>query len=103
VFSFLFFCSRSAIPVASLSAGPLADVLFEPLLRPGGALASSVGAVIGVGKGRGSGLLLAVLGLVLMACAVAGLFSPRLRRTEREVPDHDTALPPLETALAGVT
>lgn len=48
--------------VAYLVAGVLADRIFEPLLLDGGALADSVGAVIGVGPGRGIGLLFVLLG-----------------------------------------
>jgi hypothetical protein len=39
------------------------------LLNDGGALANTVGRIIGVGKGRGIGLLLIVSGLLLMALA----------------------------------
>jgi hypothetical protein len=42
-----------AFALAYATAGPLADRVFEPLLLPGGALASSVGQVIGTGDGRG--------------------------------------------------
>ncbi len=48
--------AQMAIPVAYLSAGPLADSVFEPLLAIGGGLADSVGSVIGTGPGRGIGL-----------------------------------------------
>jgi MFS family permease len=76
----------SAQPAAYLAAGPLADRVFEPLLMPGGALAGSVGAVIGVGPGRGIALLLACGGaLVLAATAVAALL-PHFRRAEESLP-----------------
>jgi len=38
-----------------LLAGPLADKVFEPMMAPGGFLAGSVGAFLGVGPGRGIG------------------------------------------------
>src|SRR6266545_3091312 len=43
-------------------AGPIADHWFEPLLRAGGPLADTVGAVIGVGPGRGVALLVLMFG-----------------------------------------
>lgn len=85
----------STLPLAYLIAGPLADRVFEPLLAEGGPLAASVGAWIGVGKGRGIALLFFVLGLfVLLVVAVASRFR-RLRQLESELPDvlPDRGLP----------
>ena len=77
----------SSLPLAYLLAGPLADRVFEPLLASDGALASSVGRIIGTGPGRGIGLLYILLGCVgLTATAVAYLY-PRLRHVESELPD----------------
>jgi DHA3 family macrolide efflux protein-like MFS transporter len=45
----------STMPLAALACGPLAERVFNPLLQPGGALAGSVGRVVGVGAGRGIG------------------------------------------------
>jgi DHA3 family macrolide efflux protein-like MFS transporter len=77
----------STLPLAALVAGPLADRIFNPLLVPGGALAGSVGRLIGVGKGRGIGLLFVVLGFLTVATVVAGFLSPHLRRLEVELPE----------------
>ena len=74
-------------PVAYLAAGPLADRVFEPLLAPGGSLAGSVGRVLGVGEGRGIGLLFVVLGTLLALISVWGYLQPRVRRVEDELPD----------------
>jgi MFS family permease len=74
-------------PVAYLLAGPLADRVFEPLMAPGGALADSVGAVIGVGPGRGIALLMMTVGVVLVLATAGGYLVPRLRRVEDEMPD----------------
>jgi hypothetical protein len=81
----------SALPLAYLSAGPLAEYVFEPLLRSNGLLASSLGRILGVGPGRGIGLLLVFLGLLNSAAAVIGYLYPRLRNLESELPDviHD--------------
>lgn len=51
-------------------SGVLADQVFNPLLRENGALASSVGRIIGVGDGRGIGLMLIISGLMLVISAI---------------------------------
>ncbi|GLZ38041.1 MFS transporter [Actinokineospora sp. NBRC 105648] len=68
------------------AAGPLADLVFEPLLRPGGALAGSVGTVIGVGDGRGIALIFAITGAALIALAAWAATSPVLRAVD-DLPD----------------
>lgn len=50
--------------------GPLADYVFVPLLKENGALAGSVGQIIGTGNGRGIGLLIIMAGLLLALTAV---------------------------------
>lgn len=79
--------SQFTAPIAFLIAGPLADQVFRPLLLPGGPLADSLGPVLGVGPGRGIGLLFTLMGMLTIAAALAGLLSPRLRGLEDEVPD----------------
>lgn len=79
-------------PIAYLLAGPLADRVFEPALRPGGALADTVGRVLGTGPGRGIGLQFIVIGFLLIAAALAGL-SSRLRNIEQDLPDALPAPP----------
>ncbi|GAB4164984.1 MAG: hypothetical protein Fur0021_40540 [Candidatus Promineifilaceae bacterium] len=87
--------TTAVLPLASLAAGPLADYVFEPLLVVDGPLNQSMGRVIGVGAGRGIGLLFMVLGLVVIFITIAALLSPRVRHVEDELPD---AQPLLETA-----
>ena len=77
----------SALPLAYISAGPLAEYVFEPLLTEKGPLASSVGLFMGVGRGRGTGLLLVVMGLINTVAIIAGYMYPRLRLLEEELPD----------------
>jgi MFS transporter, DHA3 family, macrolide efflux protein len=77
----------SSMPLAYLIAGPLADHVFEPLLAVNGPLAGTVGMVIGVGRGRGIGLLFIVLGSVMILTAAIALLYPRLRLLEDELPD----------------
>jgi hypothetical protein len=87
--------AMSMMPLGFLTAGPLADDVFEPLLRPGGPLAGTVGAVLGVGPGRGIGLLLGCVGAVLVVWGVLGLAYRPLRLIEDVLPD---ALPDAEIA-----
>jgi MFS transporter, DHA3 family, macrolide efflux protein len=56
--------TASSLPVAYLVTGPLTDWVFEPLMAKNGALASTVGRIIGVGPGRGMALLFIVLGVL---------------------------------------
>jgi DHA3 family macrolide efflux protein-like MFS transporter len=77
----------SSLPLAYLAAGPLADQVFEPLMDEGGALANSVGQIIGTGQGRGIGLLYMILGIISLLATGVGFLYPRLRQVEMELPD----------------
>jgi MFS family permease len=63
-------------------SGPLSDRVFEPLLRQGGALAGSAGRVIGVGAGRGIGLMFIVLGALMTAVAMGAYSVPAIRKID---------------------
>lgn len=89
----------STIPLAYILAGPLADRVFNPLLVEGGALASSVGRVLGVGAGRGTGLLFMLTGFLSILAAVGGYIYPRVRHIEDELPDAMPQTPPETEAL----
>ncbi len=79
--------SMSLMPVAFLSAGPLADRVFGPALEAGGALSSSpLTAVVGVGAGRGEALIFVAGGALLLAATVVVSLSPKARRIE-SLPD----------------
>ena len=78
---------NATMPIAALSGGVLVDHAFEPWLAPDGWLAGNVGAWIGVGHGRGIGLLFVVSGgLTVVLTAVAGLRS-QFRRLDQALPD----------------
>ena len=79
--------AASTRPLAYLVAGPLVDRLFEPLLIHGGPLAGNVGQIIGVGPGRGIGLLFIGMGMLKVAVTLASSLNPRIRRIEDELPD----------------
>lgn len=56
--------------IAYAVCGVLADHLFEPLLQEGGGLAGSIGVMIGVGQGRGIGLMLILAGIIMALSAL---------------------------------
>lgn len=87
VFSVRRMIAWSSLPLAYILAGPLADRVFEPLMAADGALAGSVGRILGVGPGRGIGLLFILLGsLSLLMTAIISMYR-RTRRVEIEIPD----------------
>jgi hypothetical protein len=87
VFSVRRMIASSSLPLAYLVAGPLADQVFEPLMAPNGPLAESIGQLIGVGPGRGIGLLFIVMGTLTILLTLAAYQYPRLRLVETELPD----------------
>lgn len=87
VFSVRRMIAWSTMPLAYIVAGPLADRVFIPLLLEGGALADSVGRVIGVGPGRGTGFMFIVVGAISMLVAALGYLNPHVRDVEDELPD----------------
>jgi DHA3 family macrolide efflux protein-like MFS transporter len=87
VFSIRLMIASSITPQAYLLAGPLADRVAEPLMAADGALAGSVGRVLGVGAGRGIELIFVVTGLVVAIDPLLALFVRAIRRVELELPD----------------
>lgn len=77
----------STLPIGFAVLAPLAVRWFEPLLARDGALAGSVGAVIGAGPGRGVALAYLVFALILLAINLGGFAVRLLRRFDTEVPD----------------
>lgn len=98
----------STTPIAALACGPLAERVFNPLLMPGGALAGSVGRVLGTGPGRGIGLMYVLIAGFILGMTALLYAHPRVRRLEEEVPDAapvrpapEPAAPAPQTAAAG--
>ena len=56
--------------VAYLCSGVLVDHVLQPLLEPGRSLSTSVGAVVGIGPGRGAALLVGLMGAVMALVAL---------------------------------
>jgi hypothetical protein len=82
VFAIRQMVARSIMPLAYLLAGPLADYVFEPLMRSPQGFLGVVGQVVGIGAGRGMGLLFSLMGAVIAATAMTGMFVPVIRNVE---------------------
>ncbi len=75
------------IPLGHITAGPLADKVFEPLMAGSSPLAVAVSRLIGFGSGRGMGLLTVLAGLLVLAWSVLSYRYRPLRLMEDELPD----------------
>ncbi|MFJ1542794.1 amino acid adenylation domain-containing protein [Micromonospora chalcea] len=87
VFSLNQTISWSTLPIGFALLAPGATALFEPMLAPGGALAGTVGAVIGTGPGRGIGFAYICFGAALVLVTLGGFAIRLLRRFDIEVED----------------
>jgi MFS transporter, DHA3 family, macrolide efflux protein len=87
---------RAMTLIALLLAGPLADNLCNPLLEEHGALASSLGQLIGIGPGRGIGLLFFSMGILTLATTIGGTMMLQSRSKSVEISIDSTN--PLITA-----
>ncbi len=77
----------SMIPLGFITTGPLVERFFEPWMAVGGPLENSLGALIGMGAGRGMGLLMMVVGVLYLLLGVGGLAYRPLRYMEDALPD----------------
>jgi DHA3 family macrolide efflux protein-like MFS transporter len=82
VFAVRQWVTRSMMPLAYLLAGPLADRVFEPLMRTPHGLSGLLGPVVGFGPGRGMGLLFSLMGLLVIIAAAIGMLMPAMRNVE---------------------
>jgi DHA3 family macrolide efflux protein-like MFS transporter len=76
-------------PVAMILGGRLADVVFEPAMAPGGALAPIFAPLVGTGPGAGMGLLFVFSGILGVVVALIGYLIPVVREVETRLPDYD--------------
>ncbi len=101
VFALRRMVAQAATPLALVLSGPLADRVFEPLLAARGALAGSVGRVIGTGPGRGIAFMFILAGVGMILLAAAGWLHPRVHRIEAEIPDQIPDVAPTPEQPAG--
>ncbi len=80
--------ARSMMPVGYILSGLLADFIFEPLMKEGGALSETIfGSLFGVGAGRGIGLMFVIAGVIGITVSALVYLNPRIRNLEEEIPD----------------
>ena len=89
VFSARRMIAFAVMPLAMVVAGPLADKVFEPAMRPGGALVPVFAHITGTGSGAGMAVLYLLSATAASAVTLAGFLVPRLRNLEKLLPDHD--------------
>jgi hypothetical protein len=87
VFAIRSMIAFSIEPIALALAGPLAEKVFEPGMVEGGKLAVFFGPLIGVGAGRGIGLMFVFAGVLHLLASAVFLLNPRIRKVELELPD----------------
>jgi DHA3 family macrolide efflux protein-like MFS transporter len=87
--------SQVTIPIAMLLAGPLADRVLEPAMRPEGNLSGTFGWLVGAGPGAGMALLIVFAGIFGMLVGLGGYAFYNVRNAEDILPDYDgeVALP----------
>lgn len=71
--------------IAFSVAGPLADNVFNPLLRKNGILAETIGKVIGVGDYRGIGLIFILSGIFVSIISVFLIKNKAIRKLEPNI------------------
>jgi MFS family permease len=84
VWSIVSLVSQFGMIISFATAGFLADKVFNPLLLPGGALASTVGRITGTGEGRGIGLMFILSGILIIATASAIIKNQSVKSLETE-------------------
>lgn len=74
---------------AGLSAGLLADQIFEPAMQFDGWLVPHLGPLVGMGAGSGMALLFGINAIGMVLIGLGGLAFPQLRSAETLQPDYD--------------
>jgi MFS family permease len=87
VFAIQTLIAWSTLPIGYGLVAPNMVSLLNPLMDRGGALASTAGALIGTGPGRGMGLMYVLFGMAIIAVALIAMRVPVLARFDRDVPD----------------
>lgn len=77
--------SQAGTALAYALSGVLADHIFEPLLAERGALAGSIGKLIGTGQGRGIGFMLILSGIFMLPAAFAISRSKNIQKLQDAV------------------
>lgn len=78
--------TQTGYVVAYLICGILADNVFGPMMEENSILAGGIGKIIGIGEGRGIGLMLIIAGVSMVSFAL--VFGRKKRRIEIEVVNY---------------
>ncbi len=81
---------RSLAICAYISAGPLVDKIFNPLMNTDGVFVRTISKFVSTGMAQGVPLLLILLGGMNLIIVATAYRDPRLRNLERELPDRVT-------------
>lgn len=80
--------AQITMPLAMLTAGPLADRFFEPAMQIGVSLTSIFGGLVGNGPGSGIGLIFVLTSIIGSLGALSGYLIPAVRDIEMRLPDY---------------
>jgi hypothetical protein len=85
--------SWSAMPLAPIIGGTLADFILEPMMKAqSSGFARLVEPAFGSGPGSGMALLIFLCGFGSLLGGLAGYFIPVIKNVEKLLPDHDTLI-----------
>ena len=84
--------AQLTLPIAMLSAGPLADRLFEPAMQPDGSWTALFGWLVGSGAGAGIALIFVITSLIGALGALSGYVIPAVRNIETILPDYASVM-----------
>jgi len=84
--------AQISAPLAMVVGGPLADVVFIPMMQPGGALARVFGGIFSTEAGAGLALMMTLFGVLGVLVGLAGYLFPAVRNAEELLPDHVATL-----------
>ncbi|WP_053156900.1 MFS transporter [Pseudomonas sp. Pf153] len=91
VFALISMLTIAGTSLSVIVGGFLVDHWFQPALMPGGLYADSIGRWLGVGPGRGVGLLFVVAGALFALLPLSVLLYGPMRRLD-ESPTHGTVV-----------
>jgi len=83
---------KAAQPLAFLSAGVLADHVFNHMMQAGAVGAQLFGPVWGVGEGRGVALMISLFGAISLVMVIIAWFTPTIRRGDIDLPDENVPI-----------
>lgn len=81
-------------PIATLLAGPLADLVFEPAMSEPSFLSANFSWLVGVGAGAGMALIIVFCGIAMTGVGIGSYGVRVVRDVESILPDHEVVLDP---------